>query len=98
MVESKKANLDDSALSVTLTVGQLKALVREEIEKAAGQNGHQGGDRLLNAKETSALLAMSEDWLYRNGHKLPFVRKMGPRMLRFSYQGIQKWLTSRKMS
>ncbi len=48
----KKTEIDDSTLSVTLTVGQLKALVREEIEKAAGQNG-QHGDELLSA-ETAA--------------------------------------------
>jgi len=41
MSEPKKADIDDSSLSVTLTVGQLKALVRVEIEKAVGQNGHQ---------------------------------------------------------
>ncbi len=97
MNEPKKADIDDSTPSVHLTVGQLKALVREEIEKAAGQNGHQGGDRLLGAKEASALLAMSEDWLYRNAHKLSFTRKLGRKVVRFSYQGIQKYLASKKV-
>ena len=40
MSETKKGIMDDSSPSVTLTVGQLKALVREEIESAVGQNGH----------------------------------------------------------
>ncbi len=100
MSESEKANsfnIDDSSLSVTLTVGQLKALVREEVEKAI-QNGHHGGDRLLGAKEASTLLAMSEDWLYRNAHKLSFTRKLGRKVVRFSYQGIQKYLATRKVS
>jgi len=98
MSEPEKANLDDSSLSVTLTVGQLKSLVREEVEKAMGQNGRQVGDRLLGAKEASALLAMSEDWLYRNAHKLSFTRKLGRKVVRFSYQGIQKYLATRKVS
>jgi len=97
MSETGKTNIDDSSLSVTLTVGQLKALVREEVEKAMGQNGRQGGDRLLGAKEASALLAMSEDWLYRNAHKLSFTRKLGRKVVRFSYQGIQKYLASKKV-
>ncbi len=92
------SEIDDSSLSVTLTVGQLKTLVREEVEKAMGQNGRQGGDRLLGAKEASALLAMSEDWLYRNAHKLSFTRKLGRKVVRFSYQGIQKYLATRKVS
>jgi len=41
MSEREKTNLDDSSPSVTLTVGQLKTLMREEIEKVVGQNGHQ---------------------------------------------------------
>jgi len=76
--------------------GRVRTIAREEIQAAMGQNGHQDGDRLLGAKEASALLAMSKDWLYRNAHKLPFVRKMGRRVVRFSYQGIQKYLATRK--
>ncbi len=85
----------DSALAVTLTVGELRALIREEVQ-AANQNGHQ--DRLLDAGEASKILSVSPDWLYRHGSRLPFTRKLAPRVLRFSYQGIQKYLASRKTS
>ena len=95
MDEPKKTEIDDSTLSVTLTVGQLKTLVREEIEKAAGQNGHQG-DKLLDAEKAAEILSVSPDWLYRHGSRLPFTRKLAPRVLRFSYQGIQKYLSTRK--
>ena len=97
MDESKKANIDDSSLSVTLTVGQLKALVRGEIEKAVGQNGNTG-DKLLGAEKAAEILSVSPDWLYRHGSRLPFTRKLAPRVLRFSYQGIQKYLSTRKNS
>ena len=97
MSDANKSVLDDSTLSVTLTVGQLKALVREEIEKAVGQNGHQG-DKLLDAEEAAKILSVSPDWLYRHGSRLPFTRKLAPRVLRFSYQGIQKYLATRKNS
>ena len=97
MSDPKKADLDDSSLLVTLTVGQLKTIVWEESQKAAGQNAQQG-DKLLDAEAACKDLSVSPDWLYRNAKRLPFTRKLGPRMLRFSQQGIQKWLTSRKTS
>ena len=39
MNESKKVKMDDSSPSVTLSIGQLRLLVREEIERAIGSNG-----------------------------------------------------------
>ena len=78
---------------VTLTVGQLRQLIREEIQAAT--NTQQEADRMLDAKEASLMLSMSEDWLYRHAKKFPFTRKLGPKMLRFSYQGIKKWLATR---
>ena len=90
--------MDDSSLSVTLTVGQLKKIIRQEVQQASGENGHHNGDRLLDAEETATILRVSPDWLYKHHRKLPFARRLGPKMLRFSYQGIQKWLATRKPS
>ena len=97
MSKPEKADIDDSTPSVHLSVGELRALVREEVEKAVGQNGHQG-DKLLDAEAACKILSASPDWLYRHASRLPFTRKLGPRMLRFSYLGIQKWLATRKSS
>ena len=83
-------------LLVTLSVNELRAIVREEIQAAHGQNGKRNGDSLLDAEEAAITLAVSPDWLYRNAKRLPFTRKLGPKMLRFSYQGIQKYLATRK--
>jgi len=55
-------------------------------------------DHLLNIDQASKRLGVSRDWLYRRAARLPFTRKLGPKMLRFSYQGIQKWLATRKPS
>ena len=74
----------------------LRRIVREEIQ-AANQNGHQG-DKLLDAKQAAEILCVGEDWLYHHHKKLPFTRKLAPRVLRFSYQGIQKYLATRKVS
>jgi predicted DNA-binding transcriptional regulator AlpA len=48
--------------------------------------------------EAAKMLSMSTDWLYRHAKKLPFTRKLGPKMLRFSHQGILKWIATRKLS
>ena len=73
MSDPKKADLDDSSLLVTLTVGQLKTIVWEESQKAAGQNAQQG-DKLLDAEAACKDLSVSPDWLYRNAKRLPFTR------------------------
>jgi predicted DNA-binding transcriptional regulator AlpA len=73
----------------------LKPIVKEAVQEAL--NGHREEDRLLDAEEASKLLGMSRHWLYRHGKRLPFTRKLGPKNLRFSYQGIQKYLATRKI-
>jgi predicted DNA-binding transcriptional regulator AlpA len=83
------AKATDSTLLVTMTVGQLRELVREEIQ--AARTTKEEADRLLTAEEAAEMISMSTDWLYRNAKKLPFTRKLGPKVLRFSSQGIQKY-------
>jgi len=77
---------------------ELEEIVERAIKKALNGNGHHDGDRLLDAEEASKILSVSPDWLYRRADRLPFTRKLAPRVLRFSAQGIQKYLTSRKTS
>ena len=78
----------------------LAAILRPIVEGAVREalNGHREEDRLLDAEETATLLSVSEDWLYRHAKKLPFTRKLGPKMLRFSSVGIQKYLATRKIT
>ena len=77
--------------------GLLRRIIREEIRGLKAElNGQE--DRLLDTEEASKLLGMSRHWLYRHAKKLPFARKLGPKNLRFSYQGIQKYLATRKVS
>ena len=74
----------------------IRQAVREEIQGVSNGNGRQEGDRLLKAKQAAEILSVSQDWLYRHSHKLPFTRKLPPNVVRFSYQGIQKYLANRK--
>lgn len=86
-----------TALLGEALLGAIRQAVREEMQ-AAHANGPTDGDRLIGIEEAAVLLSVSEDWLYRNAKKLPFTRKLGPKMLRFSTVGIQKYLSSRKVA
>jgi predicted DNA-binding transcriptional regulator AlpA len=76
--------------------GLVRRIIREEIATLKADVNER--DRLLDAPEAAKLLTVSEDWLYRHAKKLPFARKLGPKMLRFSHQGILKYLATRKLS
>lgn len=93
------ANIDvkkPDDMAVTLTVGELKALVLEAVQSALhSSNGNAQADKLLGADEAAAMLGHSEIWLYRNSRRLPFSVKMG-RSVRFSRKGIEKWIEGQK--
>jgi predicted DNA-binding transcriptional regulator AlpA len=95
MNDSSNKPAQDSSLVVTLSVSQLSEIVRQAIETALS-NGLNVTDRLLDAEQAAQLLGVSPDWLYRNAKKLPFTRKLAPKLLRFSHQGILRWLATRK--
>jgi predicted DNA-binding transcriptional regulator AlpA len=94
-MDQTKTDSLDSSLLVTITVGQLRELIRAEMEAARSTQAET--DRLLDVKEAAEMISMSEDWLYRNAKGLPFTRKVGRKMLRFSQQGIAKWLKNRSV-
>jgi predicted DNA-binding transcriptional regulator AlpA len=88
--------MNDTPVTLELALeGLLRRIIREEI--GALKTEVDCRDRLLDAEEAARLLSVSEDWLYRHAKKLPFTRKLGPKMLRFSYSGIQKYLATRKI-
>jgi predicted DNA-binding transcriptional regulator AlpA len=87
--------MSESCPSLELALGELlRRIIREEIGALKSEINSQ--DRLLDTAEAAKLLCVSEDWLYRHGRRLPFTRKLGPKMLRFSAIGIQKYLAARK--
>lgn len=53
-------------------------------------------DAFLTAPEAAKILGMSLDWLYRNANDLPFTRRVGPRTLKFSKNGIRRYLATRR--
>lgn len=49
-------------------------------------------DRLLTVTDAAELLAVSKKYLYEHADDFPFTRRLGPKTLRFSAQGIERWL------
>ena len=55
-------------------------------------------DRLLDAKEAAARLGVKTKWMYSHADRLPFTKRLGDRTLRFSEQGLTRWMETRKAS
>jgi excisionase family DNA binding protein len=53
-------------------------------------------DRLLTIEQAAQTLSVSKDWVYRNAKRFAFTRKVGPKMVRFSETGLQKWLKEKR--
>lgn len=53
-------------------------------------------DHLLNPEEAAVRLNVTVKWLYRHAKQLPFARKLSRKALRFSEQGLQRWLTAKR--
>ncbi len=87
--------ISDATPIVMITVGTLKILIHEEVEKVQG--GRETGDRLIDREEAMKVLAVSRDFLYRHGKKLGLTRKVGGR-LKYSWLALQKYIASRKTS
>jgi predicted DNA-binding transcriptional regulator AlpA len=72
-------------------------LPREALLEALGaevppEANNGGPDRLLTAKETAKLLGVSPKYIYEHADDYPFTRRLGKKTLRFSAQGIERFL------
>jgi excisionase family DNA binding protein len=49
-------------------------------------------DRLLTAEDAAKRLGVSRRYIYIHADTYPFTRRLGPRTLRFSERGMERWL------
>lgn len=52
-------------------------------------------DRLLTVIEAAEILGVSKEWLYRRAGRLPFTRRVGESLVRFSEIGLRRWAATR---
>ena len=87
------AQLTALCAAVAARVTKIGAL---SADRAPARPG--GGDRLLTAREASLRVGMSTRWLYVHADDLPFAVRTSHRAIRFSEQGIERWLLKRHNS
>ncbi|MGH2406356.1 MAG: helix-turn-helix transcriptional regulator [bacterium] len=49
-------------------------------------------DRLLTVLEAAKRLGVSKRYVYGHADEYPFSRRLGPKTLRFSERGLERWL------
>ena len=74
-------------LAVTLTVEQLRALVRNEIEAAMGQNGN-AKDKLLTPEELAERLKVPISWVYEQSRQCNIPTHRLGRYIRFNLREV----------
>ena len=90
-----EAAKNKESLIVQLTVDELSQIIREAVTLAL--RAAPRDDELLTIADVCKKLNVSEEWVYHHVKKLPFVRKLGG-MLRFSSNGLQRYIESTKFS
>ena len=94
MSEPAKNSLFSEALR-----DELRDILRDVIKEELGKSKPTGAEeKLLDPDKAAKVLDVSVDWLYHHAKQLPFTRKLGPKMLRFSYAGMLRWMKSKKFS
>jgi predicted DNA-binding transcriptional regulator AlpA len=82
----------------TAPVANVYRLVLEDLRPLAGDGSNDRAaptpDPMLTAEEVAARLGTTVRWVYRHVSRLPFVRRLGPKTLRFSAKGLDRYLAT----
>jgi len=74
----------------------IKPIVVEAVREALdGMRGEKAEDRMLTVDQAAEILGVSKDWLYSHARKLGLRRELGPKMVRYSWRAIQKFIATR---
>jgi predicted DNA-binding transcriptional regulator AlpA len=85
---------ESETLIVTLNVGQLRRLFREEIKATLADRNSKAPTDLLTLKEAAKRLNQSKDWLYRHWKEVGG-KKLGPKSIRFAVEDLEMFITKR---
>ena len=75
------------ALTIRLLVSQADAATRPEPS-----------DRLMTAEEVATALGVTQRWVQRRARRLPFARRISDHAIRYSEEGLKRWMSNRKLS
>jgi hypothetical protein len=65
-----------------------------EAQRVQAPEAEPAADRWLTAEEAANLLNVTTRWLYRR--RLPFVKRLSRKCVRFSETGLRKWAASNR--
>ena len=97
-------NLDINAVpieDIPRVIGELEMLqvqLQARLMAAAvapAPQADENDDEMLTTAEAAKLLRRSPRWLYRNAHRLPFVRRLSRKSMLHSKRGIERYLARR---
>ena len=72
---------------------ELKEIIREVFREEMKNRGiNAAEERLLDTKQVAKILGVSESYLEHNAHRLPFTRRLGPKLMRFSYLALLEFI------
>jgi predicted DNA-binding transcriptional regulator AlpA len=89
------------AFAEALPAGSVREEALAVLEAAKAPSGAtvpaETPDRLLRAEEVAERLGLDVGTIYKQAKRWPFTRKLGRRCLRFSEQGLARWLDRQKL-
>ena len=74
---------------------QVQLNMRQHVRPPSPQRSLASEDRLLTVEEASRKLGLTKDYLYRHADHFPFTVRVGPRHLRFSLHGMERYIRQR---
>ena len=89
-------NGEHDKMLVTLTVEELRGLIREELAALNSTGINADKESLLTPDDAANLLGVNRRWLYRHANTLPFARRISRKNLRFSEAGLRRWIAAKK--
>lgn len=87
---SPSAAAEETRLAVTLTVTELRSLIRETVSELSQDRGD---DSLMDIKEAAKFIHQSVTYVYRNWREMGG-RKFG-KNIRFTKAGVQNWINAK---
>jgi excisionase family DNA binding protein len=86
------------AAAMLARVGALEAMLRARLATPVPTSPIGSAiaeDRLLTTDQVAERLGVTRNWLYRHATQLPFVRKLSRKALRFSEEGLHRYLAKK---
>ncbi len=86
---------DAEVTNASAPVADTLRLVEAELRQLSNGKPERKGedlDTLLNAKHVAQIMNVQVRWVYDHADQFPFTRRAGPRTLRFSRRGLDKYM------